>query len=219
MRSRRRMDNKRISDFIRGYAAEEDELLQRIRSECESAGVPLIRPETAMFLRTVTALVRPHLVLEIGTAAGYSAICMAGSFEGIERIDTLEDWEPRYAIAEANIKEARLTDRISLIKGDASETMKSLTGPYDMVFIDAAKGQYPDYLKEAMRLTAVGSVIIADNILMDGEIIESRYLVERRDRTIHKRIREFLDDITGDDRLVTSLIPVGDGITFSVRER
>ena len=97
--------------------------------------------------------------------------------------------------------------------------MKSLTGPYDMVFIDAAKGQYPDYLKEAMRLTAAGSVIIADNILMDGEIIESRYLVERRDRTIHKRIREFLDDVTGDDRLVTSLIPVGDGITFSVRER
>ncbi len=213
------MDSKRVSDFIRGYAADEDEILKKIRSDCERDGVPVIRPETAMFLKTVTTLIKPRSVLELGTAVGYSAICMARSCDAIEHIDTIEDWEPRFEPAETNIAEAGLSDRISLIRGDASKIMKNLTGPYDLVFIDAAKGQYPDYLKEAMRITDRGSVIIADNILMDGEIIESRYLVERRDRTIHKRIREFLDDITGDDRLSTSLIPIGDGITFSVRER
>ena len=95
--------------------------------------------------------------------------------------------------------------------------MKGLEGPYDMVFIDAAKGQYPDYLKEAMRLTHKGSVIIADNILQDGEILESKFSVERRHRTIHKRLRDFLDRITADEMFTTSIIPIGDGVTFSVR--
>ena len=95
--------------------------------------------------------------------------------------------------------------------------MRDMKKTYDLVFIDAAKGQYPDYLKEAMRLTRTGSVIIADNILQDGEIMESKFIVERRDRTIHKRIREFLEMVSKDERLETSILPVGDGITFSVR--
>ena len=95
--------------------------------------------------------------------------------------------------------------------------MKKLKEAYDLVFIDAAKGQYPDYLQEAVRLTHKGSVILADNILQGGEILESRFSVERRDRTIHKRLREYLDRVSMDKRLVTSIVPIGDGLTFSVR--
>ncbi len=211
------MDSARISEFIRGYEREPNELLRCIREECERTGVPLVKKETAAFLGTVIGLLQPRRVLELGTAAGYSSIFMISCGAGIDRIDTIEDWEPRIPVAEKNIAASGASDRIHLITGDALEVMSDLDEPYDLVFIDAAKGQYPDYLKEAMRLTRRGSVMIADNILQDGDLLESRYIVERRDRTIHKRIREFLDELFGDERLSTSLLPVGDGVTFSVR--
>ena len=137
----------------------------------------------------------------------------------LKAIDTVEDWEPRIKEARENIEAYGFGGVINLKTGDALQVMKTLTGPYDLIFIDAAKGQYPDYLEEAVRLTHKGSVILADNILQDGEIMESKFLVERRDRTIHKRIREFLDMVSKDERLETSILPVGDGITFSVRCR
>ncbi len=214
------MDSERISDFIRQYGSEREDILQRLRKKAEAEGVPIIREETEAFIRTITLLMKPRDILELGTAVGYSSIMLALTDESHEsRIDTVEDWEPRIPLAEANIREAGLAERINLIHGDALEVMRDMKKTYDLVFIDAAKGQYPDYLKEAMRLTRTGSVIIADNILQDGEIMESKFIVERRDRTIHKRIREFLEMVSKDERLETSILPVGDGITFSVRCR
>ena len=213
------MDSFRISEFIKQYIPERDDRLQKLRAESEKTGVPVIREETEAFLRAVIALLRPHRILELGTAVGYSAISMLCTADDGATIDTIEDWEPRLSEAQANIKEVRLEDRIQLIAGDAFQVMKSMEEPYDLIFIDAAKGQYPDYLDEAIRLTHEGSVIIADNIFQDGEVMESKYIVERRNRTIHKRMREFLDNVSGDDRLVTSILPVGDGIIFSVRIR
>lgn len=214
------MDSERISDFIRQYGSEREDILQRLRKKAEAEGVPIIREETEAFIRTITFLMKPRDILELGTAVGYSSIMLALTDESHEsRIDTVEDWEPRIPLAEANIREAGLAERINLIHGDALEVMRDMKKTYDLVFIDAAKGQYPDYLKEAMRLTRTGSVIIADNILQDGEIMESKFIVERRDRTIHKRIREFLEMVSKDERLETSILPVGDGITFSVRCR
>ena len=214
------MDSERISDFIRQYGSEREDILQRLRKKAEAEGVPIIREETEAFIRTITLLMKPRDILELGTAVGYSSIMLALTDESHEsRIDTVEDWEPRIPLAEANIREAGLAERINLIHGDALEIMRDMKKTYDLVFIDAAKGQYPDYLKEAMRLTRTGSVIIADNILQDGEIMESKFIVERRDRTIHKRIREFLEMVSKDERLETSILPVGDGITFSVRCR
>ena len=211
------MDSSRIAEFIRGYEREPNELLRCIREECEENGVPLIKKETAAFLGTVIRLSQPHRVLELGTAAGYSSIYMISCGDSIERIDTIEDWEPRIPVAMKNIASSGASEKIRLITGDALEVMSGLDEPYDLVLIDAAKGQYPDYLKEAIRLTHRGSVMIADNILQDGDLLESRYIVERRDRTIHKRIREFLDELFGDDRFSTSLLPLGDGVTFSIR--
>ncbi len=217
------MDSERILDFIRQYRSFEDKELRELRDTAQGEGVPIIREDTEAFLLTVLAKAKPRRILELGTATGYSAILLAKAAsryydpDGFVVIDTIEDWKPRVEAAGKNIKKSRLSDRINLIEGDAFTIMKDLKDPYDLIFIDAAKGQYPDYLNEAIRLSVEGSVIIADNIFQEGDLLESRYLVRRRDRTIHKRLREFLDDITNDDRLITSLIPVGDGITFSVR--
>ena len=210
------MNSRRISDFISLYDRREG-IIADILKEAREADVPVLRDETAMFLETLVAALSPVSVLELGTAVGYSAAVMAKASESIKRIDTIEDWGPRIPIARENIERAGLRDIITIHEGDALEVMKSLTGPYDLVFIDAAKGQYPDYLGEAMRLTEKGSAIVADNIFCDGDILESRYAVERRDRTIHKRMRDFLDELFSDDRLKSSIVPVGDGITVSVR--
>ena len=215
------MESERVSDFIRHYIPSADSVLKELREKAEKEGVPIIRAETESFLKTLLLLIKPQRILELGTATGYSAILMAyvteGQEPGPERIDTIEDWEPRITEARCNIENSGYAGRINLIKGDASKVMGSLKDIYDLVFIDAAKGQYPDYLKEAMRLTKKGSVILADNIFQGGEILESKYAVERRDRTIHKRIREYLDKASGDERLSTSILPVGDGMAFSVR--
>ena len=214
------MDSGRISEFIKQYGSEREELLQELRKTAVVEGVPIIREETEAFIRTIVTLMKPRSRLELGTATGYSSVMLAlADDSGSSVIDTVEDWEPRIPLAEANIKRAGLSGRINLIHGDALTVMRDLEKTYDLIFIDAAKGQYPDYLKEAMRLTCKGSVIIADNILQDGEIMESKFVVERRDRTIHKRIREFLEALSEDERLETSILPVGDGITFSVRYR
>lgn len=219
------MDSERISEFIKQYVSSFDEEQGRLRTVSHRNGVPIIREETEGFLLAVLAMIRPRRILELGTATGYSAILMAKACSrysresGVEVIDTIEDWKPRSEEASSNIKKSGFSEMINLIEGDAFEIMKGLEAPYDLIFIDAAKGQYPDYLKEAIRLTREGSVIIADNIFQDGDIMESRFLTRRRDRTIHKRLREFLDEAAGDDRLVTSLVPAGDGITVSVRIR
>lgn len=211
------MDSERVSEFIKQYIPAGESGLQKLRDTAEGNNVPVIRRETERFLQTVIMLIRPRRILELGTATGYSAIFMSKAAEELEVIDTIEDWKPRISEAAANIEKAGLREKINLIEGDALEVMKKLKEAYDLVFIDAAKGQYPDYLQEAVRLTHKGSVILADNILQGGEILESRFSVERRDRTIHKRLREYLDRVSIDKRLVTSIVPIGDGLTFSVR--
>ena len=211
------MDSERVSEFIKQYIPAGESGLQKLRDTAEGNNVPVIRSETERFLQTVIMLIRPRRILELGTATGYSAIFMSKAAEELEVIDTIEDWKPRISEAAANIEKAGLREKINLIEGDALEVMKKLKEAYDLVFIDAAKGQYPDYLQEAVRLTHKGSVILADNILQGGEILESRFSVERRDRTIHKRLREYLDRVSMDKRLVTSIVPIGDGLTFSVR--
>ena len=211
------MDSERVSEFIKQYIPAGESGLQKLRDTAEGNNVPVIRRETERFLQAVIMLIRPRRILELGTATGYSAIFMSKAAEELEVIDTIEDWKPRISEAAANIEKAGLREKINLIEGDALEVMKKLKEAYDLVFIDAAKGQYPDYLQEAVRLTHKGSVILADNILQGGEILESRFSVERRDRTIHKRLREYLDRVSMDKRLVTSIVPIGDGLTFSVR--
>lgn len=170
------------------------------------------------FLKVLLALSRPGRILEVGTAVGFSALLLAEYHPGNFHITTIENDEGRAAAARENIRRAGREAEITLLFGDAGEILPGLTGPFDLIFMDAAKGQYPLFLPEVLRLLAAGGVLVSDNVLREGELLESRFAVTRRNRTIHKRMREYLYRLTHHEELVTAVLPVGDGITVSVRQ-
>ena len=162
---------------------------------------------------------KPVRVLEVGTAIGYSAILMSHYLPKDGRITTIEKYEKRIPIARENFSRAAVADRITLLEGDALEIMKSLEEPFDFIYMDAAKGQYIHYLPEAIRLLAPEGVLMSDNVLQDGDVIESRFAVERRNRTIHSRMREYLYELKHNERLQTSILPLGDGVALSIKKK
>ncbi|MGI6071483.1 MAG: O-methyltransferase [Lachnospiraceae bacterium] len=188
----------------------------RVRAQSEK--IPVIRRETESFLQVLFALSPPERILEIGAGVAYSAIFMALSIPGC-RITTIENYAPRVEKALQNIAEAGLEDRISLIDDDASNVLPGLEGPYDFIFLDGAKGQYTAFLPELVRLMPPGGVLLADNVLQDGDLVRSRYAVDRRHRTIHERMREFVREVKHHPLLETSVITIGDGVTLSVRKQ
>ena len=198
--------------------APEEPLLERIEAEALAARVPIIRKETQSFLKTLLVMHKPRKVLEIGTAVGFSALLMSAYLPEGGHITTIENYEKRIPIARENFRQAGKEGVISLIQGDALAVMKELTEAYDLIFMDAAKGQYIHYLPEAVRLLAPGGVLVSDNVLQGGDVLESRFAVERRDRTIHSRMREYLYELKHHDQLQTSILPLGDGVALSVRK-
>lgn len=211
------MEQNRITDYINSLDSGHGQLCDRIAREAREAFVPIIRRETAAFLKTVVASVKPMRILEVGTAVGYSALLMAQVMPEGAHITTIEKYEPRIPLARAHFEEAGLTGRVTLIEGDAREVLNRLTGTFDFIFMDAAKGQYIHWLPRILELLEPGGVLFSDNVLQDGNIIESRFAVERRDRTIHSRMREYLYTLKHTEKLETSIIPIGDGVTLSVR--
>ncbi|RKD32130.1 O-methyltransferase [Lacrimispora algidixylanolytica] len=209
--------NDRITEYIKSLEPQESPLIYEIGKEARENGVPVIREETAAFLKTMTAAMKPKAILEVGTAVGYSTLLMAEAMGSDCQITTIEKYEKRILIASRNFEKAGKTDCITLLEGDAGEILKGLTGPFDLVFMDAAKGQYLTWLPQILKVMRVGGMLISDNVLQDGDIIESRYAVERRNRTIHGRMREYLYELKHSDNLTTTIVPIGDGITVSVR--
>ena len=168
------------------------------------------------FMKTMLVMNKPKQILEVGTAIGFSALLMSEFTDG--HITTIENYDKRIPIARDNFKKYHKEHQITLLEGDAMEVLKTLAGPYDFIFMDAAKGQYIHYLPEIMRLLAPGGVLISDNVMQDGDIIESKYAVTRRDRTIHKRMREYLYTLKHHEELETSILTLGDGVAVSVRK-
>ena len=192
--------------------------MEEIEQEALDANVPIIRKETQSFLKVLLQIHRPMRILEAGTAVGFSALLMnAYAPEGCH-ITTIENYEKRIPIARENFRRAGKEEAITLVEGDALEVMKGLEGPFDLIFMDAAKGQYIHYMPEAIRLLRKGGLLVSDNVLQDGDILESRFAVERRNRTIHSRMREYLYELKHDERLLTSIVPLGDGIALSVKQ-
>jgi len=192
-------------------------MLDQIEREATADYVPIIRKEMQSFLKFLLAMKKPARILEVGTAVGFSAILMAEYDPVPCQIITIENYEKRIPIARENFKRAGKEAQITLLEGDAAEVLKTLEGPYDFIFMDAAKGQYIHFLPEILRLLARDGVLVSDNVLQDGDVIESRFAVTRRNRTIHKRMREYLYTLTHSEELVTAVLPVGDGITLSTR--
>ena len=180
--------------------------------------VPVIRREMQSFIKTFLAMNQPGRILEVGTAIGFSTLLMCEYGREDLQIVTIENYDKRIPIARENFRRAGREDQITLLEGDAGELLKTLEGPFDMIFMDAAKGQYIHWLPDIRRLMAKGSVLISDNVLQEGDIIESHYLVERRNRTIYKRMREYLYELKHDPSFVTSILPLGDGVTVSVKQ-
>ena len=210
--------NERIVSYIHSLERSNGEVCDEIEEFAHQTNVPIIRKEMESFLRVLIEIKKPKRILELGTAIGYSAILMANTMSEDCRITTIENYDKRIPIARDNFKRAGVEEKVELLEGDALEILQKINEPYDFVFMDAAKAQYLVYLKEIMRLLPVGGILIADNVLQDGELFESRYAVERRNRTIHSRMREYLYEVKNMKELETTIIPIGDGITLSVRK-
>lgn len=211
--------DERIVSYMNSLESANTEILTRIEREAHKDNVPIIRKEMESFLRVILSIKRPLKILELGTAIGYSAILMSECIDEEAKIITIENYEKRIPIAKENIKLAGKSNVIELLEGDALEIMPTLeANQFDFVFMDAAKAQYINFLPEVLRLMKKGAVLITDNILQEGDVIQSKYVVRRRDRTIHKRMREYLQAVKNHPELVTSIVPIGDGITISVKK-
>lgn len=193
-------------------------MIEQIEQEALDTRVPIIRKETQSFLSVILMIKQPSRILEIGTAIGFSAILMSEYLPENGHITTIEKYEKRIPIAKENFRRAGKEEQITLMEGDALKVMETLRGPYDFIFMDAAKGQYIHYLPDVLRLLSDGGVLMSDNVLQDGDVIESRFAVERRNRTIHGRMREYLYELKHHPKFETSILPLGDGVALSVKK-
>ncbi|WP_314056717.1 O-methyltransferase [Shuttleworthella satelles] len=211
------MDERRLNGYLSSLYPDLAADLAAVEKRALADHVPVIRRDTQQYLRALLALRRPDEILEVGTAVGFSASFMATYNPVSCRITTIENYQPRISAARENFRRMGLEEEITLLEGDARDVLPELKGPYDLIFMDAAKGQYINYWPQLIRLSGPGSVIVTDNVLQEGDIIESHFAVTRRNRTIHKRMREYLWELTHDGRFVTDILNVGDGLSVSVR--
>ena len=209
--------DERLVTYINSLDRGNTAILDTIEREALDSFVPIIRKEMQSFLKLLLAMQKPKRILEVGTAVGFSAILMAEYNPADCEIVTIENYEKRIPIARENFVRAGKENQITLIEGDATEVLKTLEEPFDMIFMDAAKGQYINFMPDILRLLKKDGVLVSDNVLQDGDIIESHFVVTRRNRTIHKRMREYLYELTHREDLVTAVLPIGDGITVSTK--
>ena len=208
---------ERMLAYINSLDQGHTPFLEELAGRAAKDRVPIIRREMQSFLKVFLMIQQPRKILEVGTAIGFSAVFMAEYGPPDGQITTIESYEKRIPLARENFRKSGYGDRITLLPGDAADILKTLKGPYDLIFMDAAKGQYIRFLPEVLRLLRPGAVLLSDNVLQEGDIIEYHYLVERRNRTIYKRMREYLYTLKHSRELETSIVPLGDGITISVR--
>lgn len=209
---------ERMRTYINSLDPGHTPFLEALEQEAKAQRVPIIRREMQSFIKTLLAVQQPKKILEVGTAVGFSTLLMCEYGPENLHIVTIENYEKRIPVAKENFKKAGREEQITLLEGDAGEILKELDGAFDMIFMDAAKGQYVHWLPDVLRLLKPGGVLVSDNVLQEGDLIESHYLVERRNRTIYRRMRDYLYQLTHDPRLVTSVLPLGDGVTLSVKQ-
>ncbi|MBQ5475041.1 MAG: O-methyltransferase [Lachnospiraceae bacterium] len=215
--------DERIVSYIHSLEKSNGSLLDDMEKYAHDTDVPIIRKEVESFLRTLITIRKPKRILEVGTAIAYSTIIMANVMDDYMKdwkIVTIENYPPRIEEASKNIKLSGFKN-IELIEGDANEVLKKLAddnNEFDFIFIDAAKGQYMQYFQQADRMVTFNGIILSDNVLQEGDIVESRFAVERRNRTIHSRMREFLYEIKNRKDYESSIIPIGDGMMLNCKK-
>ena len=209
--------DERMVTYINSLDTGSGQFLDQLELQAKKDRVPIIRREMQSFLKVLLQIKKPTKILEVGTAVGFSALLMAKYTPEDTRIVTIEKYEKRIPVAKANFQAAGMDHRITLLEGDALEILREMEDSFDFIFMDAAKGQYIHFYPEVMRLLAPEGILVSDNVLQEGDLIESHFAVERRNRTIYKRVREYLYVLKHDERLETSILPVGDGAAVSYK--
>mgnify|MGYP000404028008 FL=1 len=187
--------------------------IEQIKEKALEDHIPIIMDDTLEVVGKILEDKKPYRILEIGTAVGYSAIRFSKYLSDNGYIDTIERDEERISEAKQNIKDLNLEEKIHIYEGDALEVLPTLTGPYDVVFIDAAKGKYPIFLSEALRMLASHGIIVADNVLYKGYVMSDYN--KHKQRTAVRGLREFLKELTENENLTTEILEVGDGLAIS----
>ena len=210
--------NDRIDNFIKSLSQNDNDFFE-LKQKAIEEEVPIIRNETKEFLIMILKILKPKKILEIGTAIGYSALIMK-KYTVDSSIITIEDYEKRQIEAEENLKKYDKEKTITLIKDDATNYLKNTTDKeiYDFIFLDAAKAQYINWYDDIKRILKKDGILLSDNILKDGEIIEPKLLIKKRNRTIHKRMREFLYKIMNDEEVISKIFNIGDGISVTIKK-
>ena len=211
------MVDERTAVYLSSLDIGNSQLLNEIEKEAIETFVPIIGRQMQNLLKFLLQLTKPRRILEIGTAIGFSALFMLEYGDKEACITTIEKYEKRIPIARENFKKAGKESQICLLEGDGEEILKGLTGEFDFIFMDAAKGQYIRFLDGALRLLKTGGLLISDNVLQGGDMIQSRFAVTRRNRTIHSRMREYLYELTHNEMLQTTILPIGDGVALCVK--
>ena len=209
---------ERMRTYINSLDMGNTPFLEDLEQRALASRVPVIRREMQSFIKVLLAIHQPKRILEVGTAVGFSTLLMCEYGSPDLEITTIENYEKRIPIARENFRMAGREKQITLLEGDAGEYLKKLEGTYDLIFMDAAKGQYINWLPDVLHLMHTGSILLSDNVLQEGDIIESHYLVERRNRTIYKRMREYLYELKHHPQLLTTILPLGDGAALSVKQ-
>lgn len=212
------MVDERTVSFINSLDPGNPQYLDELEKYALETYVPIIRKDMQAFLKFMMHTHRPMKILEVGAAIGFSALLMSEYAPEGCKITTIENYEPRIPLAKENFAKNNKADDITLLEGDAMKILPTLNEEYDFIFMDAAKGQYINFLPDILRLLRTGGILVSDNVLQDGDIIESKYAITRRNRTIHTRMRNYLYELKHHEALTTVILAVGDGITVSVKK-
>lgn len=204
-------------DFIDILCDDDGQYCEELRIKALSMNVPIIKRESLSLIKTIIAMKKPQSILEVGTGIGYSAAVMSTVAPEDCHIWTIEKYEPRFAYIDEVVSHIG-SDKLTSIKMDAAEYLSRRDRVYDMIFMDAAKGQYIHWLEDVVASLEIGGILISDNCLQDSRLPLPRNMLERRDRTIHSRMREYLYRLMHDDRLVSSILSIGDGVAISVKK-
>ena len=213
--------SERLSEYIKALECDLPEYLDDLEQKALADEVPIIRKEAQSLLRFLLCLLKPEKILEVGCAVGFSSAFMSEYMPENCTITTIEKVEMRIKEAKKNLAAIPRADKVTLLCGDANEVLKELADKgesYPFIFMDAAKGQYMNFLPHLMKLLPEGGLLITDNVLQEGTIVESKYTIPRRERTIHMRMREYVYTLKHMEELETVVLPVGDGVTLSVKK-
>lgn len=205
-----------MEEYLRGLIGENKGILKELEDFAKENGVPIVQKEAGKFLEFMVSMKRPLKILELGTAIGYSSILMYNAAKTNPDIVTIERSQEMIKLAKENLKKFNLEDKITIKEGDCLEILENLDEEFDLIFMDAGKGHYNHFLPHCLRLLKQDGIIIADNVLFRG-MVPSDDLVKRRKITIVKRMRSYLDMVSNDENLITSVIPMGDGIAITKR--